>query len=237
MAHRWYGPGDSWPKHRFSWWNEALDRAREAGWHLITFSGHAWGKVVCSRVADEAHQKVVSSTGRGNENHARDLVKLIARCQHLRDDAAPPDFWHARNLLDTAAMLLDAAERCLDAEQGRAKVEELLVLCDDKLQDAELLLRQAIEMETRVRTDIQATYVDARRADYRTEPPYTTEDFVVEAERRLRVAHDEVQAHPPSADRAALMTRTAQLREDAASLRRRAELPPRTSSPRNHQPT
>ncbi len=132
MDHRWYGPDESWPQHDLPWWADALEVARGAGWHLITFSGHTWGKVVCSREVDDPHQKVIFSTGRASENVARDLPKLVRRCKHPRKGDSDR-LAQAGQLLDGAALLLDAAESRLQSREKAAECEELLRLAEDQV--------------------------------------------------------------------------------------------------------
>lgn len=221
MEHKWYGTTDSWPRHGAPLWDQALERARRAGWHLITFSGHTWGKVVCSRAAEEPHEKLIFSTGRGGENHARDLLKLIARCHHPRDDEEPVDYSKAQRLLDSVELLLAAAERCLAAERKQAHAEDLLDLGDAGLRDANEAVARAIQAEEGLEDDMVNTYTLAARAGYPSDAPHTTQALVAQAEARLDTARTDVEGTLQSPQRTALLARAAALRDEVTNLRAR----------------
>jgi hypothetical protein len=192
---RWYTPNEPWPTHDKPWWADALSDARRAGWQLRTFSGHTWGKVVCDRELPDAHQMLIFSTGRGGENAAKQLQKLIARCQHTRSTSG--DSVQAGRLLDGASQLLDAAELLLDAFDMRARAEELLSLADEqltRLEESEALLESAISLEDQSRASEQRATELTSPARYSPKQPFTGAAIADEAEERI----DEASAGTPA---------------------------------------
>lgn len=140
MQRRWYGPGEPWPSHPKAWWNRALRKAKDEGWHLLKHSDHTWGKVVCSRTVEEPHITLIFSTGRSGEHAARGLERLVARCRHPRDDGEPADHTEARRLLDGVERLCAAAQHCLEADHKRVEAEELLAQCEDTLREVDHII-------------------------------------------------------------------------------------------------
>lgn len=203
MQHRWYGPDEHWPAHPKPWWKDALAAARAARWYLQTFSDHGWGKVVCSRTIDRPCAKVIFSTGRSGESHAKDLARLVIRCKHPKDDklsALGQRLTDAGRLLGGAAQLLGAAESLLAADADAAAVEDLLNVAQNTVDAAEGLLApepddllsQAIELDDRA----QATRFDARTraaaVGYSLTRSTTASDLADEAEHRIEAATESV---------------------------------------------
>jgi hypothetical protein len=185
---RWYTPDEPWPTHDKPWWADALRDARSAGWHLRIFSGHTWGKVVCDRELSDAHQMLIFSTGRGGENAAKQLHKLIGRCHHARNQADDNTFVRAGRLLLSAARLLDAAKLLLEAADTRGRAQELLSLAEQQLaefEESEGLLDAAITLEG------QSSYAEQRAAEltsaakYSPKRPFTGKAITDEAELRV----------------------------------------------------
>lgn len=237
MEHRWYGPDEPWPEHDQPWWTEALEVAREGRWHLITFSGHTWGKVVCSREVDDPHQKVIFSTGRGSENVARDLPKLVTRCKHSRDGATAEDagrLAQARRLLDGAGLLLDAAEGCLKSGEKSVECEELLRLAEGQVgvvegvvagrdENLDALLELALAAEEASRRAWVEAYAQAAAADHPPRPELDPGELVAAAEGRLDTAERALADPPCTADTAALQARAVQLRDRVGDVHGRLE--------------
>lgn len=191
MDHRWYAPDEPWPEHDKPWWSAALREARVAGWQLRTFSGHTWGKVVCDREVPDAHQMLIFSTGRGGENAAKQLEKLIRRCHHSQMQSPDDDLERASRLLDGASMLLDAAELLLSAADKRAQAEELLSLAEEaiaRVQDSDAFLDAATAL------DGESSEAEMRAADlttsshYSPKRPQTEAAITDEAEQRVHQA-------------------------------------------------
>ncbi len=227
MQHRWYGPDENWPAHPKSWWKEALVEARSARWHLQIFTDHGWGKVVCSRAIDGPCEKVIFSSGRAGENHARDLARLVRRCHHPRDDqlsALAQRLVEAGRLLDGAAQLLDAAESCLAADADAAAVEDLLDKAQDTMAAAESLvvadtddlLERAIELDGRAQAGRIKSWTQAAAAGYPPVQSPTAGDLAAEAEQRIDAAACTV-------DEALGMAGVEQLRSRIHDLRIRVE--------------
>jgi hypothetical protein len=227
VQHRWYGPDENWPAHPKSWWKEALAEARSARWYLQIFSDHGWGKVVCSRAIDGPCEKVIFSTGRSGENHARDLARLVRRCRHPRDDqlsALARRLAEAGRLLDGAAQLLDAAESWLAADADAAAVEDLLDKAQDTMAaaesllaaDADDLLNHAIELDGLAQARRIDSWTRAVAAGYPPAQTPTASDLAAEAEQRIDAAAGAV-------DEALGMAGVEQLRSRVQDLRNRVE--------------
>ena len=192
MDHRWYAPDEPWPAHDKQWWAEALGEARDAGWHLRTFAGHTWGKVVCDRDAPDAHQMLIFSTGRGGENAARQLQKLILRCRHTRPQATDDrGVERAGRLLDGASRLLDAAELLVTATDKRVQAEELVSLAEQeltRLDDADALLDEAAKLDSDSSDAERRAAELAAYARYSPKRPFTAMAITDEAKRRVAQA-------------------------------------------------
>ena len=174
--------------HDKPWWVDALRDARSAGWHLRTFSGHTWGKVVCDRELSDAHQMLIFSTGRGGENAAKQLQKLIDRCHHAH--AVPDDATFVRigRLLDGAASLLDAAELLFEAAATRGRAHELLSLAERQLvevEESDALLDSAVTLEGQSRNAEQRAAELTSAAKYSPKRPFTRAAITNEAELRV----------------------------------------------------
>jgi hypothetical protein len=198
VDHRWYTADEPWPDHAKPWWTQALHEARGAGWQLRTFSGHTWGKVVCDREATEPHQMLIFSTGRGGENAAKQLEKLIRRCHHKQSSPPDDDVVRASRLLEGASMLLDAAELLLSAADKRSQAEELLSMAEDavaRVEDSDAFLDAAAALDGESsEADMRATDLTAS-ANYSPKRPQTTAAMTDEAERRVDQAEVVTSAH------------------------------------------
>jgi hypothetical protein len=233
VDHRWYGPDESWPQHGLPWWVDALEVAREAGWHLITFSGHTWGKVVCSRDVDDPHQKVIFSTGRASERVARDLPKLVLRCNHPRDgdwERLGVRLVQARQLLDGAALLLDAAESCLRSGEKATECEELLRLAEgqvgavegfiaNRAEDPDELLERAVIADQAAQQSLVEAYAQAEDGGYPAGRAVVSVELVSTAEARVETAVRVLADPPYTEDSQALQTTVGRLRDRVGNVR------------------
>jgi hypothetical protein len=199
MQHRWYEPDEQWPAHPKPWWREPLGNARAAGWHLQVFSGHAWGKVVCSRTMENPCTKAIFSTGRSGEAHAKDLMRLLQRCPHLGQGQRQTFTERVRktdDLIDGAEMLLNAAEWCLAAESDTAAANDLLERAQDNVAAAErsldpnsdYLLSQAIELDQSAQAGFGKAHALAAAARYPLTLHPTASDLTDEATQRIDAA-------------------------------------------------
>lgn len=188
VDHRWHTADEAWPDHAKPWWAEALREARGAGWQLRTFSGHTWGKVVCDREVPDAHEMLIFSTGRGGENAAKQLEKLIRRCHHKQSSPPHDDIERASRLLDGASTLLDAAELLLSAADKRSQAEELLSLAEDAIasaEDSDAFLDAATALDGESgEAEMRAAELTAA-ARYSPKRPQTKAAITDEAERRV----------------------------------------------------
>jgi hypothetical protein len=227
---RWYGPDQPWPAHPKPWWDEPLAQARSAGWHLRVFSGHAWGKVVCSRIIDGPCVKVIFSTGRGGENHAKDLGRLVQRCRHPRasqHSALALRLEEARRLLDGAEQLIQAAEGWLAADADADAVEDLLGMAQDSMNvaesllptDADDLLDRAIELDRTAQARRTEAWARATVAGYPPAEQVTAGRLADEAERRIASAADTVEEALGMAGVESLRTRIQELRDRLDAVR------------------
>jgi len=155
----WYGPDDSWPRHGRDYFRASLKYARAAGWWLGKFEAHAFGKVVCDRdlSADSRCEFLIFSTGSGSESAALELRSIVDRCPHhssSRHSQTATEL--AEDLLRQADLLIEAARRCVNADDLRSRAEELLGLAADAARDAsdalasgvpEAELDRAVELE------------------------------------------------------------------------------------------
>ena len=59
---------------------EAVRHAESHGWSVRMSNGHAWGKLYCPRNSRDGCLISVWSTPRNAENHARGILRAVARC-------------------------------------------------------------------------------------------------------------------------------------------------------------
>ena len=232
MSDRWYSPDEHWPAHPKPWWRDALSEARKANWHLVVFAGHCWGEVVCGRVGSGRCEKLIFSTARAGESHAKDLIRLIRRCHHAGLEGG--GLVEASRLLDGAQLLLDAAESCLEADADFAAAEDLLemalgnvtvaeALMKDgarTVADAAALLDEAVELESKAHAEMAEARARAATAGFSASVLATAPNLVGEAAERIDTAA--VMVGPrSSAGTGALHDRIKALRERVENLRSR----------------
>lgn len=122
----------------------AIGHARASGWYLKKFSAHSWGKVQCSPdgAVDSPCALIIFSTGEGSENVAKQLHKMVDRCNHRPGPPVEPTA-HQRALAaahrhaDNAEHLMDAAQRCRDADLLDDRVQELWALALEQIERGE----------------------------------------------------------------------------------------------------
>lgn len=146
-----FSPTEAWPQHPEPCWRSTLDHARARGWSLKTFSGHAWGEVRCS--SGQCTKKVYT-TGKGSENVALGVRRLVDRCPHQSGLSGRLDLVEDRLL--KATRLVDAAEAL--AERG--KVHERIEMLDAGAE----LLDDALWDELGILIDDEDRYADAAAA-------------------------------------------------------------------------
>lgn len=224
MERRWYAPNEAWPRHSKPWWEDALQEAKEAGWHCMPLSGHAWGRIACDPSLPDACKFVIFSTGRSGESAAQEASKLIRRCRHVSASVADGLLREADRCLVSADVLLDAAARCLEAHDLRDRVEELLRLASWSTDEAEKLLERAIASDAGAESAIG----DAYRAGLRESPglayPPDPADLLGEADQRIVAAEDCLTGAPASPRKGSLQERAAEARVKLADLSGRAGL-------------
>jgi hypothetical protein len=120
-----YGPDESWPRHQKSWWNEALEEARAAGWTLNYIDApHKFGVVFCPSEDDGArHSFMVDKTARGGETKSKEARKLVRGCRH--GSMLPGSKVRARQeecerLLQEAERLISVADTGLTLAEAQA---------------------------------------------------------------------------------------------------------------------
>jgi hypothetical protein len=190
----WYGPDDQWPAHSKDFFQKALKIARQAGWSFQKYADHAFGKVVCDRSAPpEARCEFpIYSSGSGAESAANELRSLVQRCPHGNPDQKLTTVQAVNALLDEADRLIEAVERCINADGMHAAVDELLGLASDATssaaealdQDADLL-DQAVDIEYQEREERQAAIGLADAAGYPSSSPLQPEPLLDAASSRV----------------------------------------------------
>lgn len=183
------------------------DIARSYGWTLTARRNHATYEISCP---EGACTEVVFSTGKGAENFAKRLTKIVRRCSH--NTVITTSLAEADALLDEAQLLLNAVEECLIGLQMALDLENRIDN-DEKGQDIEALL-QAVELKERGATEALAVLTssgDAREA-------------VVDAEDKVTRARESVNG----LDRENKMVvaawgRCKELRDTASSFRQRLD--------------
>lgn len=117
-----YLAGGNWPRHGDSYWNEVYDEARARGWTLETHSNHGTAYLSCP--AEECDLGPIYSTGKSNENVAKDYLKKVRRCPHgSLDQAAAAQ--RVKGHLEIAERLAKAARHLLYRDGRSAEVEDL----------------------------------------------------------------------------------------------------------------
>lgn len=152
---KWSGPDEAWPTHPRPLANRALKRARRAGWFLRKSSGkaHVWGLITCGDPGLAPEQRcttsVMSTAGPADGSAtARVIEDLVGKCPHKRADPAPDLREQARELAESAAKCLQAAQSLFEAGQHRDLVEDYLRQALDDATEADQLVERAVREES-----------------------------------------------------------------------------------------
>ena len=142
----WINAGESWPSHPNSEWRKTLGLARSAGWSFMKYRGHSYGAVTCDPDADHDRCfETIFSTAVGSEGRARTLRRKIERCRHRRGPL--PTIEAVTIRLERIRSVVDAAGRCLDADEHRGRARDLLGEAAAGVDEEERLLDEAQDQE------------------------------------------------------------------------------------------
>jgi hypothetical protein len=194
----WYGPNTTWPRHGRPYFREALNYARDAEWWFGKFQSHGFGKAVCDKDLPPGArcEFPIFSTGSGSESAALELRLLVDRCPHkVPSDSRASATDVAEALLDEADLLIQAAERCINADNLQAAAEELLDLATTAADGATALLspeednlERALGLESASREERDAAQGLADAAGYPDEEPVEPEPLLGAADGRVATA-------------------------------------------------
>lgn len=217
MAQR-CGPDDPWPPHPEPWWRSALAKARSAGWSLEVFDGHSWGRVKCpSEDRNDRHATLISSTGRGAENVAKDLEKHVRQCIHGKTPAEDP-LSVGEQHADVAEHLLGAAKKLWATEQRLQRALELLDLAADTADEADAALDRAADADDAARAATAEVVRGLRDAGLTLSGSPTPGNLVSGSDVSVREGQAVLRGVRGAAARA-LRTRLTTLRAEVATLR------------------
>ena len=112
----WLGPGDHWPAHPRPQAQQALKRARKAGFHLRPSKDHTFGFLGCGCKDDpvqECRESVLKTSGpKDGSVTARYIDDLVRKCPH---DRVAQEADHSEDPLDEINGILYRLPRFLDA--------------------------------------------------------------------------------------------------------------------------
>jgi hypothetical protein len=74
------------PRHPDKDIEAAIRYAEDHGWRVLEDGSHAWGFLYCPERSRNGHRFSVYSTPRVPFAHAKDLRRVVDRCQHGRGD-------------------------------------------------------------------------------------------------------------------------------------------------------
>ena len=76
------------PRHPNKEIETAIREAERLGWEVIKSgkSAHGWGRLLCQEQSRQGCQISIWSTPRSPENHARQILRAIARCPHRGEE-------------------------------------------------------------------------------------------------------------------------------------------------------
>jgi hypothetical protein len=226
----WYGPEDTWPRHNESSFRDALSYARSSGWWFGEFSSHSFGKVVCSceLPSDARCELLIFSSGKDAESVAFELHKMVDRCPHkTRPETRKTAVQVARELLNEADTLIQAAERCMAADGMKDAADELLELAaaatdgaTEALSGPEVDLDRALDLEAAAREERHVATSLADSAGYPDQEPVQPEPLLSAADERVTTA--ERRLGPPSntgRERSEMRRRAGRIRAQIQSAR------------------
>lgn len=125
---------DDWPRHPNKAWQEVLERIRDLGWPRPKWtSNHPTLIMDCPERAPQCRIRAYS-TGKGSESAAIAALRLANRCPHrnITDELIQID-----ELLDAASRLIDGAASLLRRGIIDRRLEDLLALAGDAIEQAE----------------------------------------------------------------------------------------------------
>jgi hypothetical protein len=216
----WYGPNDAWPRHSRDYFRVALTYARESGWWFAEYESHSFGKVVCDKSLpkDSRCEFLVFSTGSGSESSALELRSRVDRCPH-RGEASKSAVEIARELLDGADILMEAAQVCMAAEDRRARGYELLSMAYEQAGAAERAMEQAFELDSLADNDLASARDLADSAGYPSQADVEPEPLLDVAEARTSLASQKVTPSGKSQARERVQRRAAATQARIQALR------------------
>lgn len=74
------------PSHPNKEIEAAVSHAEALGWRWSKVGGHAWGRLLCPHHDRDGCVLFIWSTPRNPENHARQLLRQVARCPHAKQE-------------------------------------------------------------------------------------------------------------------------------------------------------
>jgi hypothetical protein len=221
----WYGADEEWPRHPKPWFRNALEKARRAGWLYRKNSSHSHGTLYCRDPAIGPCCKYpVFSTGRAGENAAREVERLISRCQHdleKRRSAlvnAEGQMVKAEKLIRAAEALVDRAHHEQASAAAWARAVELVDLAGTSVHEVDAMLAHAVQEEAEARAaDQDAAETLAPFPDHPPHPP----DLVDAAEKITDDVKTSLGAIPANDQVASLRLRVSDARRRLRLLRAR----------------
>jgi hypothetical protein len=216
----WYGPDDAWPRHSRDYFRTALNYAREAGWWFVEYDGHAFGRAVCDKSLPKGSrcEFPIFSTGSGSESNALELRSRVDRCPH-RGESSKSAVEIAKEQLDGADLLMEAAQVCMAAEDKRARGYELLSMAYEQTEAAEQAVEQALDLDSLAEDDLLSARGLADSAGYPSKADIEPEPLLEVAEARLSLASQKVSPAGKSQARARVQRRAAATQAKIQALR------------------
>jgi hypothetical protein len=71
-------------KHSKKEVEEAICYAESMGWTVELRSGHCWARIFCPHHVEEKHRMSVYSTPRDAQDHAKDIKRIVDKCNRQR---------------------------------------------------------------------------------------------------------------------------------------------------------
>jgi hypothetical protein len=216
----WYGPNDAWPRHSRDYFRTALNYARESGWWFLEYDGHTFGKAVCDKALPKGArcEFLIFSTGSGSESNALELRSRVDRCPH-RGESSKSAVEIAKELLDGADLLMQAAQVCMAAEDKQARGYELLSMAYEQTKVAEEAIEQALDLDSLAEDDLLSARGLADSAGYPSQADIEAEPLLEVAEARVSLASQKVSPAGKSQARARVQRRTAATQAKIRALR------------------
>jgi hypothetical protein len=170
----WFEPSDTWPKHRYSEADRALEEARHAGWWLkgVGASAHGYAVPYCRRTtsAEFCRFVVLTTAGTNSEDTAHRIREKVARCQHhglqageaiVSEPVAALTLRGAHFHMDRAERLIAAIDGVLTHHELRGRADALLDSAITATDDAGRLLADAQQQDENAAATADAAHRDA----------------------------------------------------------------------------